>query len=582
MRPDVRPVAMFDLVSELLTAAELRLLLADELGNSSPSELPPDGQIVDIVDIVVRLNEAGGVPTGLPAGLIDTLIARFPEREIDLIEASAAVHPPIRLVGIGLALSGVGFRAAAFHLGALDVLERVGLRDQVVRLSTGSGGTLLGVGYAQRAGKADFQYPDFANAAMDFLSRTDIGAASLAGLRSGASSLVVAAARAYGNTGFIGQGTLADIKVGAGKLEQVSFNASDLVVGLPFRFVRAADGQRRQGGNRKTCVSDEALSALYLADIAAVSSCAPVAFEPMLYPQDFRRSPDAPSSAWGAVQQAALTDGGVLDSEAVDGLRLGHMTGPDPHLVIVSDSTPMQPLLAASAQPTGWGGPPTIVPVAALCGAWAWCVWLEWTTSSVGGALGDVHGAIGAVLALAGPVGLVVALRAARRLCSWLPVGWFGLIGTLLRTPVFKLVRLFQARCRLLGALPAAALQRGARSRTDADIHNHAAPVVAASFCGLADGAAAAAVGLGGASSPFLRELVARVGAEDARLRFESPDAALRARACGYATLCRALGAFLYSNRWSATAESERVLAWLTDEWARINKAENASELLGE
>lgn len=579
MRPDARPVSMFDLVSELLTAAELRALLVEVIGDSLSVDLTADSQLVDIV---VCLNEAGGAPAGLPTGLVDKLIERFPEHEIEIIEASASVHPPLRLDGIGLALSGVGFRAAAYHLGALDLLERVGLRERVVRLSTVSGGTLLGVGYAQRAGKAEFQYVDFANVAMDFLSQTDIGAASLAGLRGGASSLVVAAARAYGNTGFIGSGTLAEVQVGAGKLEQVSFNASDLVVGLPFRFVRAADGQRRQGGNRKTCVSDEALSTLYLADIAAVSSCAPVTFEPMLYPRDFRGSPDAPSSASGAVQQTALTDGGVLDSQALDGLRLGQMTGPDPHLVIVCDSTPMQPLLAASAQPSGWGGPPTIVPVAALFGAWAWCVWLEWTTSSVGGALGEVHAAIAAVLALAGPVGLLVALRAARRLCSWLPVGWFGLIGTLLHTPVFKLVRLFQARSGLLGILPAAALQLRARCRTDADLNNHAAPVLAASFCGLADAADAAAVGLGGASSPFLRELVARVGAEDSQLRFESPDAAFRARACGYATLCRALGAFLYNNRWSATAESERVLAWLTDEWARINKAENASELLGE
>ena len=46
---------------------------------------------------------------------------------------------------IGLALSGGGSRAIAFHLGCLRALNRLGLLDRVVILSTVSGGSVIGV-----------------------------------------------------------------------------------------------------------------------------------------------------------------------------------------------------------------------------------------------------------------------------------------------------------------------------------------------------------------------------------------------------------------------------------------------------
>lgn len=45
---------------------------------------------------------------------------------------------------IGLALSGGGARAIAFHLGCLRALHRLGLLDRVVVLSTVSGGSVIG------------------------------------------------------------------------------------------------------------------------------------------------------------------------------------------------------------------------------------------------------------------------------------------------------------------------------------------------------------------------------------------------------------------------------------------------------
>src|SRR5216684_2980294 len=45
---------------------------------------------------------------------------------------------------IGLALSGGGSRAIAFHLGCLRALSRLGLLDRVAILSTVSGGSVIG------------------------------------------------------------------------------------------------------------------------------------------------------------------------------------------------------------------------------------------------------------------------------------------------------------------------------------------------------------------------------------------------------------------------------------------------------
>jgi NTE family protein len=53
---------------------------------------------------------------------------------------------------IGLALSGGGSRAIAFHLGCLRALNRLGLLDQVAVLSTVSGGSVIGSCFHAHAG----------------------------------------------------------------------------------------------------------------------------------------------------------------------------------------------------------------------------------------------------------------------------------------------------------------------------------------------------------------------------------------------------------------------------------------------
>lgn len=85
---------------------------------------------------------------------------------------------------IGLALSGGGYRAAAFHLGVIDYLEHLKMLDQVKMLSTVSGGTFTGAKLA--LSQAEKQgYADFFESYYDLLAKTDLLALGLDQLANG-------------------------------------------------------------------------------------------------------------------------------------------------------------------------------------------------------------------------------------------------------------------------------------------------------------------------------------------------------------------------------------------------------------
>ena len=56
---------------------------------------------------------------------------------------------------IGIALSGGGSRAMAFHLGCLRTLHRLGILERARVLSTVSGGSVIGAMYAAHEGSFD-------------------------------------------------------------------------------------------------------------------------------------------------------------------------------------------------------------------------------------------------------------------------------------------------------------------------------------------------------------------------------------------------------------------------------------------
>ena len=107
---------------------------------------------------------------------------------------------------IGLALSGGGYRAAAFHLGTLGYLNRVGLLDRVNAISTVSGGTFTGERFvlSQAEGIA---FEDFYKAFYSDLANIDLVKLAMKNLGKGVSKapskrkgLIIAIAQVYAET----------------------------------------------------------------------------------------------------------------------------------------------------------------------------------------------------------------------------------------------------------------------------------------------------------------------------------------------------------------------------------------------
>ena len=75
----------------------------------------------------------------------------------DLVSEPNAIFNLFKERKIGLALSGGGHRAAAFHLGVLSFLAKQGLLENITHLSTVSGGSVvMGLIYKMN----DYKFPD--------------------------------------------------------------------------------------------------------------------------------------------------------------------------------------------------------------------------------------------------------------------------------------------------------------------------------------------------------------------------------------------------------------------------------------
>jgi predicted acylesterase/phospholipase RssA len=254
---------------------------------------------------------------------------------------------------IGLALSGGGYRAAAFHLGALDYLEHIGLQDKICKISTVSGGTFTGVKYAlsQVEGQT---FPEFFSEYYYFLNNTDLlrlGLEKLAENRFGGKverkDMITAMAQVYAET-FLQKADGApylfgDILNSNIALGDTVFNATEFRHGLAFRFQRRTN-PKAFIGNYKIRINKNDAAKIRMADIVAASSCFPGGFEPMAFPDDF---------VWpeGHVPETlrqqfvngpiALMDGGVYDNQGLQSLLLADVRNSfdneDLSMFIISD-----------------------------------------------------------------------------------------------------------------------------------------------------------------------------------------------------------------------------------------------------
>jgi predicted acylesterase/phospholipase RssA len=240
---------------------------------------------------------------------------------------------------IGLCLSGGGYRAAAFHLGVLDLFQRAGLLADVTGLSTVSGGTFTGARWALALARGE-SFGDFYSRFYRFLDSHDgvddaLRALETAGADrpSGRHSLITAAAETYARPDFMGTDTFGVLFDRPTSLAHIIFNATELDTGVDFRF------QRSEGsviGNGNWQLLEAAARQARLADIVAASSCFPGGFEPLQFPEDFAwpgKAPPTPlwaskAAAQQAPQGLALVDGGVYDNLGLGALLLADRRGP--------------------------------------------------------------------------------------------------------------------------------------------------------------------------------------------------------------------------------------------------------------
>jgi predicted acylesterase/phospholipase RssA len=483
---------------------------------------------------------------------------------------------------IALCLSGGGFRAAGFHLGALDALARLGLAGDVRVLSTASGGTLVGAAWALALARG--QRPeDFFRDTYDGLRLLQLPEKVGPALErmSGPRSLARAVARIY-DRHLYGGASFADLLDAAGPLAglEVAFNATELRHGLPFRFQRGG-----WIGNARVTIAREDAARLRVADVAAASACFPGGFEPLVLPDDFEglgpgarvvredgRPPDA--------TPLALVDGGIDDNQAIDSallaiLRRRRTAGGAraPVLVIASDTTPRPyPPLDPAPRPAGRGWPTLGQLAAALVAvpaAGAAAIALHAAIAAARGRLGASELLLAVPLAaLLAALAAGVAIRrwAVARLAAAAP----GLDPRLLRAALgLGLAEAWAAlrdRARSLQAIASSVFAARVRRLVYARLWGDPAFAgrrLANLIYDLARPDAAADLPAGLAPTEALRALADRANAIPTTLWFDHPDQLRDLAAAGQATLCFNVIQHLHrSGRLDAPAtEEEAALA---------------------
>ncbi len=200
---------------------------------------------------------------------------------------------------IGLCLSGGGYKAAAFHLGALARLNELGLLRRLDRIASVSGGSILAAFLGMRWTSLDWSgetAPDFHDRIVRpfhrFLTTADIDVwAALEGLALPFRTGAQAVRAAYDRRLFRGA-TLQDLP-GKGDGPEFILLATDYRSNTLWRFSRACAADYRAGRIARP--------AYPLAQVVAASSAFPPFFCPV-------------SLDLGGGRRVELADGGVYDN----------------------------------------------------------------------------------------------------------------------------------------------------------------------------------------------------------------------------------------------------------------------------
>lgn len=278
------------------------------------------------------------------------------------------LHP---LHKIGLCFSGGGYRAAAFSLGVLAYLDRLPfvkgkLLDHVTAISTVSGGTLTGATYALSVARQQ-AFTDFYRDFYRFLDEDKLLERAKAIMLDNAywrrtskrRTMINAFAQAYED--LLVQGSFGDLDVlqKSSSLKYICVNATEFSFGLTFRFQNTgAFGNHFLKSRKLNAIKDQ----VRIADAIASSSCFPVGFEPLLFPDDY--FPDHQDEGYKALKELPVfsTGVGIMDGGIVDNQGIGSMVKIDQSqkeglpldLIVVNDvgSFAMPPWEAAAERPT--------------------------------------------------------------------------------------------------------------------------------------------------------------------------------------------------------------------------------------
>ncbi|GAB3291553.1 patatin-like phospholipase family protein [Parahaliea aestuarii] len=249
---------------------------------------------------------------------------------------------------IAISLSGGGLRATGFHLGALDLLDRVDLLRNIHILSSVSGGSLTGTSYAlcQAEGKGYqecfdnlYEFLPGLNTMEEIFRKVKRNRREL--FPSGRRDLITAMANVLHEqyfTRFYQSHTFGQFWDSTdAHLTEVMFNATEFKTGIAFRFQKSQFPCKIGNGN--VSISEEHARAMRMADVMAASACIPAGMEPLFFPEDFHwpRDDEPGRPVCTAVADAlerqtngenrniALMDGGVYDNQGVTSILLAMM-----------------------------------------------------------------------------------------------------------------------------------------------------------------------------------------------------------------------------------------------------------------
>lgn len=121
-----------------------------------------------------------------------------------------------------------------------------------------------------------------------------------------------------------------------GPVERYSANATDFGNGLPFRF-QVKSGLMVANDDRRNLKREDLLK-ITLGEALACSSCFPGAFEPMMFPDDFKVGSNG---VMDKKDRFGIMDGGIVDNQGIEVIELAEESmrkkGKAFDLVIVSD-----------------------------------------------------------------------------------------------------------------------------------------------------------------------------------------------------------------------------------------------------